>query len=122
MKSSEIPAGAVLKTMTSKQLKMMDGDKIAAYLTNSARMATIDYSCCDSIVTDNEVHHNVNLLHAHEVEYLVNLSKQDSVIGGKHLSLADGRANGLIIGLDMLILYFNSMENALVLELQEITS
>ena len=76
------------------------------------RIANIDYSRCDSIAADDEpvkeVHYNVNLSHAHELEYLINLSKQDRVIGGKHLALADGGANGLIIGLDMLILYFNS--------------
>ena len=57
----------------------MDRDKVAAYLTYSARVANIDYSRCDSIATDDEpvkeVHYNVNLSYAHEVEYLVNLSK-----------------------------------------------
>ena len=112
LKSSEMPAGAISKMMASKQLKVMDGDKVAAYLTYSARMANIDYYRCDSIAIDDEpvkeVHYNVNLSHAHEVEYLVNLSEQDRVIGGKHLALADGGANGLIVGLDMKILYFNS--------------
>ena len=42
------------------------------------------------------------------MEYRANLSNRDRVIGGKHLALADGGANGLIIGLDMKILYFNT--------------
>ena len=41
------------------------------------------------------------------MEYRANLSNQDRIIGGKYLVLADGGANGLIIGLDMKILYFN---------------
>ena len=69
-------------------------------------MTNIDYSSCDSLVSDEEpvkdVHYKVNLLHSEELEYKVNLSKQDRVIGGKNLTLADGGANGLIIGLDML--------------------
>ena len=47
-------------------------------------------------------------MHAEEIEYKVNLSKRDRIIGGKHLALADSEANGTIIGLDMLILYFNN--------------
>ena len=35
------------------------------------------------------------------------MSNRDRVVGGKHLALVDGGANGLIIGLDMKILYFN---------------
>ena len=42
------------------------------------------------------------------MEYRANLSNRDRVVGGKHLALVDGGANGLIIGLDMKILYFNS--------------
>ena len=54
LKSSEMLAGAVPKMMASKQLKVMDGDKVAAYLTYSTKMTNIDYSCCDSLVPDNE--------------------------------------------------------------------
>jgi len=75
-------------------------------------MANVDYTRFDSLVTedvaDNVVHYNANLSHAHEAEYKANLSRRDRVIGGIHLTLADGGANGLIIGLDMRILYFNS--------------
>ena len=41
------------------------------------------------------------------MEYKANLLKRDRVIGGIHLALADGGANGNIIGLDMRIMYFN---------------
>ena len=47
-------------------------------------------------------------MYSHEMEYRANLSKRDRVIGGKHLALAKGGKNGLIIGLDMKILYFNT--------------
>ena len=112
-KSSEMPAGAIPKIMARKQLKVMDEDKVTAYLTYSANMANIDfYSRCDGLVPDEElvkdVHYKVNLLHSEELEYRVNLSKQERVIGGKHLALADGGANGLIIGLDMKVIYFNN--------------
>ena len=36
------------------------------------------------------------------------MSKQDSVLGGKHLALVDGGANGGIIGRDTRIIYFNA--------------
>ena len=36
------------------------------------------------------------------------MSKQDRVVGGKHLALVDGGANGGIIGRDMRIMYFNA--------------
>ena len=42
------------------------------------------------------------------MEYRANLSNRDRVVGGKHLALVDGGANGLIIGLDMKNFYFNS--------------
>ena len=35
------------------------------------------------------------------------MSKQDRVVGGRHLALVDGGANGSIIGRDMRIIYFN---------------
>ena len=52
LKASEMPAGAVPKIMTSKQMKVMtlEGDKVAAYLTYAGNMANIDYSQCDSLV------------------------------------------------------------------------
>ena len=34
-------------------------------------------------VPDMEIHYNANLSHAHEVEFVANLSKQDRIIGGK---------------------------------------
>ena len=42
------------------------------------------------------------------IKYKLNLSKRDRIIGGTYLALADIGANGTIIGLDMLIPYFNS--------------
>ena len=113
-KASEMLAGVVPKMMVSKQMKVTtpERDKVAAYLTFLGNMANIDYSRCDSLVPSEEpfeeAHYKVNLLHSHEMEYRANLSNRDSVIGGKHLALADGGANGLIIGLDMKILYFNT--------------
>ena len=44
------------------------------------------------------------------MEYRAKLSKRDRVLGGKHLALVDVGANGVIIGLDTKILYFNSDE------------
>ena len=98
--------------MASKQMEVMDGEKVVAYLTYSGNMANIDYPRCDSLVPNEEqfeeAHYKVNLLYSHEMEYKASLSNRDRVIGGKHLTLADGGANGLIIGLDMKILYFNT--------------
>ena len=89
-----------------------DNNNVTGYLTYSVKITNIDYSRCDSLVPKEEpakeIHYKVNLLHAEEIEYKVNLSKQDRIIGGKHLVLADSGANGTIIGLNMLILYFNS--------------
>ena len=114
LKASEMPAGAVPKMMASKQMPVMtpDGTKIAAYITMAENMANIDYSQYDSLVPTADpvenLHYKVNLLHSHEEEYRTNLSNRDRVVGGKHLALVDGGANGLIIGLDMKILYFNT--------------
>ena len=113
LKASEMAAGAVPKMMASKQMPVMtlDGTKVAVYLTLAGNMANIDYARCDSLVptTDpiEDVHYKVNLLHSHEMEYRANLSNRDRdrVIRGKYLALVDGGANGLIIGLDMKILY-----------------
>ena len=44
LKSSEMPAGAVPKMMASKQMSLMDGSKVVAYITMAGNMATIDYS------------------------------------------------------------------------------
>ena len=112
-KSNEMPTGAISKIMANKQVKMMDGDNVAGYMKYSAKMANIDfYSCCDSLVSEKEpvknVHYKVNLLHSEELEYRVNLSKQDRIIGEKYIALAGGGANGSIIGLDTKILYFNN--------------
>ena len=77
-------------------------------------MANIDYSRCDSLVPTadpvKDLHYKVNLLHSHEIEYRANLLNRDRFVGGNHLALVDGGANGLIIGLDMKILYFNPDE------------
>ena len=63
-------------------------------------MTNIDYYCCDSLVPDEQP--------AKEIHCKVNPSKRNEIRGGKHLALCDSEENGLIIGLDMLILYFNS--------------
>ena len=111
-KSSEMPAGAVPKMMASKQLKLMDGDKVVSYWTMAGNMAVMDYSRCDSLVPIEappvDLHYKVHLLHQHEMEYRASMSKQDRVVGGKHLALVDGGANGGIIGCDMRIIYFNA--------------
>ena len=109
-----MPAGAVPKMMTSKQMKVMtpESNKVAAYLTFLGNMANIDYSQCDSLVLIakpvHELHYKVNLLHSHEMKYRANLFNQDRVVRGEHLALVDGGANGLIVGLDMKILYLNT--------------
>ena len=81
-------------------------------MTYAAKTANIDYTRFDNMITedvaDNEIHYNANLSQAHKVEFKANLSKQDRIIGGKHLALADSGANGNIIALDMKIIYFNS--------------
>ena len=92
---------------------MMDNnDNVLEWMTFYANMANIDYSSFDSLVSTEElvtdVHNKVNLYHTEELEYRGNLSKQDIIIGGKHLALADSRANGKIISLDTKILYFNN--------------
>ena len=115
-KSSEMPAGAVPKMMTSKQLEVRDPvtNELVSYMTYAAKMATIDYSRCDSLVLIEEsavdLHYKVNLHNSYEMEYRANMSKQDRVVGGKHLALVDSRANGGIIGRDMRIIYFNPDE------------
>ena len=86
--------------------------QLVSYVTFTGNMATIDYSRCDSLVPITEPvvdsHYKVNLLHSYEMGYRANLSKRDRVVGGKHLTLADGGVNGVIIGLDIKILYYNS--------------
>ena len=79
LKASELPAGAVSKMMASKQLKVMDGDKVVSYMTYAGNMANVDHSQCDSLVpiTDpvvEDLHYKVNLLHSREIEYRANLS------------------------------------------------
>ena len=85
--------------------------KVIGWMTYAVNLANIDYSRCNRLVPNKEpvkdVHYKVNLLHSEELEYRVNLSKRDRIIGGKHLALVDGGANGSIISLDMNILYFN---------------
>jgi len=111
-KLSEIPAAAVARMMASEQVRMIDkNDNEMGWMTYAAKMTVIDYTRFDSMITedsaDKKIHCNANLSHAHEVEFIANLSKQDRIIGGKHLALADGGANGNIIALGMRIIYFN---------------
>ena len=42
------------------------------------------------------------------MDYRASISKQDRVVGGKHLALVDGGANGGIIGRNMRTIYFNA--------------
>ena len=112
-KSSKMPSGSIAKMMANKQLRVLDkDDDVQGWLTYSTRMKSINYSFCDTLVSGEEpikdVHYKVNLSHTEELEYRVNLSKQNMIIGGKHLALAGSGANGTIIGLDMLIFYSNN--------------
>ena len=110
-----MPAGVVSKMMANKQLKLMDGDKVVSYWTgHQASMAVMDYSRCDSLIPTPikapppvDLHYKVHLLHQYKVDYRASMSKQDRVVGGRHLALVDGGANGSIIGQDMRIIYFN---------------
>ena len=73
-----MPAGAIAKIMTNKQQQVVDdNNNVTGYLIYSAMMTTIDYSCCDSLVPEEEpikeIHYKVNLLYAEEIEYKVNL-------------------------------------------------
>ena len=71
-KSSEIPVAAVAKMMASKQLEVRDliTTEIVSYMTYAAKMANVDYTRFDSMITedvaDNKIHYNANLSHAHE--------------------------------------------------------
>ena len=47
-------------------------------------------------------------MHPEELEYRIHFSKQDRIVGEKHLALADGRANSSIISLDMISFNFNN--------------
>ena len=112
-KSSEMPAAAPAKMMANKQYEVRDpvtNDRVS-YITYASKMAVTNYTRFDIMMTDDVTEplsvYNANLSHKYEMEYRENLSKRDRVIGGVHLALADGGANGLIIGLDMRIMYFN---------------
>mmetsp|Transcript_60638 Transcript_60638/g.67826 ORF Transcript_60638/g.67826 Transcript_60638/m.67826 type:complete len:247 (+) Transcript_60638:871-1611(+) len=100
--------------MASKQLEVRHPitKELVSYITYASKMAVTDYTRFDSMiaedVADKDVPYNSNLSHAHKVEFVANLSKKDRIIGGKHLALADGGANGNIIATDMRIIYFNS--------------
>ena len=115
-RASEMPAGAVSKMMANQQLRLMDkDDNVVSYWTAHANMAVMDYSRCDSLLPTPidmpppvDLHYKVHLLHQHEVEYRASMSKRDRVVGGRHLALVDGGANGTIIGRDMRIIYFNA--------------
>ena len=108
-----MPSGAIAKLMANKQIQMIDEkDNVMGSMTYSVKMTNIDYARYDSLVPKEkpikDVQYIVNLSHAEEIEYRVNFLKQHRIIGGKHLTLADGGKNGTIIGLDMKILYFNN--------------
>ena len=116
-KASEMLADAVPKIMASKQMPVMtpDGKKVAAYLTMAENMTNMNYSRCDSLIPIPieqpplvDLHYKVHLLHQHELDYRASMSKLDRVIGGRHLALVDGGANGTTIGRDMRIIYFNA--------------
>ena len=53
------------------------------------------------------------------MEYRANMSKRDRVVGGMHLALVDGGANGGIIGRDMRIIYFNADGKQVIIEIAE---
>ena len=99
-RSSEMPAAAPAKMLANKQYKVRDPDTNdrVSYITYASKMAVIDYTRFDSIMTDDVAAplavYNANLKHKYEIEYRANLSKRDRVIGGLHLALADGGANG----------------------------
>ena len=76
-------------------------------------MTNINYSRCDSFVPEEQSEDQS----VKETHYKVNLSKCDRIVGGKHLTLCDGGANGLIIGLNILILYFNSDDKQVSIEI-----
>ena len=117
-KSSEMPTGAVAKMLANQQLRLIDKDnKVISYWTGhqQASMAVMDYSRCDSLLPPPieapppvDFHYKVHLLHQHELDYRASMSKRDRVVGGRHLALVDGGANGTIIRRDMRIIYFNT--------------
>ena len=92
--------------MASKQDQVVDSKtgKTKGWFTYGANMTNVKYSYCDSLVPEDQSEDQL----VKEIHYKVNLSKHDRIVGGKHLALCDSGANGLIIGLYMLILYFNS--------------
>ena len=97
-----MPAGLVTKMMASQQDQKVDSkmNQTKRSFIYSSKMTNIEYSRCDSLVSVEQP--------AKEVHYKVNLLKQDKIVGGKYLALFDSRANGIIIGLGILIRYFNS--------------
>ena len=111
-----MPVGAVSKMMANQQLKLFDkDDKVVSYWTMHAKMVVMDYSQCDSLLPTPikaplpvDLHYKVHLLHQPKVVYRASMLKRDRVLGGRHLALADGGANGTIIGHDMRIIYFNA--------------
>ena len=71
-KSSEIPAGAVSKMMANQQMRLIDqNDNVVSYWTgHQASMTVMDYSRCDSLMTDPidapppiDLHYKVHLMH-----------------------------------------------------------
>ena len=67
-----MPAEGIEKMMSNKQLWVIDGNKCLGWMTYTSKVANKDYSRYDSLVSDNEpvkdVHYNVNLMHAEELE------------------------------------------------------
>ena len=105
-RASEMPAGAVSKMIANEQFRLMKKDnKVLFYWTANVSMAVMDYSRCDSLLPTPieapppvDLHYKVHLLHQHEVDYRASMSKQDRVVGGRHLALVDSGTHGSIIG------------------------
>ena len=98
-KSSKIPTRAVAKMMANKQDRVVNRQgKAKRLVTYAATITNIDYSYCDSLVSEDQP--------VKDIHYKVNLSNM--IVGRKHLALCDSGMNGLIIGRYMKIIYFNS--------------
>lgn len=97
-----MPAVLVAKMMASQQNRTVDSKsgQTKGYFIYSVRMTNIDYYRCDSLVPEKQS--------AKEINYNVNLSERDKIVAGKYLALCDSGANGVIIRMGLLILYFNS--------------
>ena len=105
-KLSKIPVRAVAKMMASKQDIVVDRKtgKTKGYFIYAANMINLNYSRCASLIPEDQSEDQS----VKKVHYKVNLSKYDRIVGGKQFALFDAEANYLIIGLNMLILYFSN--------------